>query len=353
MAHRSFVAFASRDSVLADAIARACEDASRNSVELVSWNMNDASGQPLGSTVYSWVEDADSIVADISEPNHNVTYEVGLAIGMAKPLRLIRAESKDWSKVQEIGLLHNIGHDPYSNQATLKSILERGPPTTAPWRHSRKKRETPIYFLQPSTANAINSRVASGIKKIIRKKFRSFKPWEIDRLTASEAFSEVTASFGVIATWHGDDEPESFRQNQRAAFAIGLARGLGLPFLLLAEEGYHLPLDLDDAASRYAKHTDVDGHLRGFKDGLEEFEEDFVEARELDDNLLDAVSCGDPTAENEAASLSDYFLQTEQYRLAYRGELNVILGRKGSGKSAIFLQVRDNVRVKKEGSSRF
>jgi hypothetical protein len=75
--------------------------------------MNDVSGQPLGSTVYGWVEDADSLVADISEPNYNVTYEVGLAIGMSKPLRLIRSESKDWTKVQEIGLLHNIGHDSY------------------------------------------------------------------------------------------------------------------------------------------------------------------------------------------------------------------------------------------------
>jgi hypothetical protein len=342
MSHRSFVAFASRDSVLADAITRACEDASGSPVELVCWNMNDPSGQPLSSTVYGWVEDADSIIADISEPNHNVTYEVGLAIGMAKPLRLIRSLSKDWSKVQEIGLLHNIGHDSYSNQATLKSILEKGPPPTAPWRHPRKNREAPIYFLQPSTANAINSRVGSGIKKIIRKRFRSFNPREIDRLTASEAFSQVTGSFGMIATWHGDDEPESFRQNQRAAFAIGLARGLALPFLLLAQEGHHLPLDLDDIASRYANPTDVDSHLRDFKDGFEEFDEDFVEARELEDNLLESVSCGDPTAENEAATLSEYFLQTEQYRLAYRGELNVILGRKGSGKSAIFLQVRDN-----------
>jgi hypothetical protein len=95
MTHRSFIAFASRDSLLADVITRTCENVSGNGVELVCWNMNDASGQPLDSTVYSWVENADSIVADISEPNHNVTYEVGLAIGMAKPLRLIRSQASD------------------------------------------------------------------------------------------------------------------------------------------------------------------------------------------------------------------------------------------------------------------
>jgi hypothetical protein len=348
MPHRSFVAFASRDALLSEAINRACQSVEDRQTEFVCWNMNDVSGQPLGSTVYGWVEDADSLVADISEPNHNVTYEVGLAIGMSKPLRLIRSESKDWTKVQEIGLLHNIGHDSYSNQVTLKALLEKGPPVTAPWRQSRKNRETPIYFLQTSETSDVLSRVTSGIKKIVKKKFRSFNPREIDRLTASEAFSQVTASFGIVVIWHETNQPEAFRQNQRGAFVIGLARGLGLPFLLFAQEGHHLPLDLDEIAVRFAQPADVDRHIREFREEVYEFEEEFVEAKGIDDNLLETVNCGDPTAENEAASLYEYFLQTEQYRLTLRGELNVILGRKGSGKTAIFLQVRDNTRVKKE-----
>ena len=35
---------------------------------------------------------------------------------------------------------------------------------------------------------------------------------------------------------------------------------------------------------------------------------------------------------------------TEQFRLTLNGELNIILGRKGSGKSAIFIQTRDKLR---------
>ena len=311
MPHRSFVAFASRDALLSEAINRACQSIEDRQTEFVCWNMNDVSGQPLGSTVYGWVEDADSLVADISEPNHNVTYEVGLAIGMSKPLRLIRSESKDWTKVQEIGLLHNIGHDSYSTQATLKAVLEKSPPVIAPWRQSRKNRETPIYFLQTSEANDVLSRITSGIKKIVKKKFRSFNPREIDRLTASEAFSQVTASFGVVVIWHETNQPEAFRQNQRGAFVIGLARGLGLPFLLFAQEGRHLPLDLDEIAVRFAQPADVDRHIREFREEVYEFEEEFVEAGGIDDNLLETVNCGDPTAENEAASLYEYFLQTE------------------------------------------
>ena len=54
--------------------------------------------------------------------------------------------------------------------------------------------------------------------------------------------------------------------------------------------------------------------------------------------------CGDPTAENEAAQLDNEFLETEQFRLTLSGDLNIVLGRKGSGKSAIFIQARDKVR---------
>jgi hypothetical protein len=60
---------------------------------------------------------------------------------------------------------------------------------------------------------------------------------------------------------------------------------------------------------------------------------------------LDAVYCGNPTAEDEAPQLDTYFVETEQFRLTLSGDLNIILGRKGSGKTAIFLQARNKVRA--------
>jgi hypothetical protein len=210
MSHRSFVAFASRDALLAETIRDACQETKKNGVEFVCWNMNDISGQPVGSTVFEWVDSADSLIADISEPNHNVTYEVGLGIGMAKPLRLIRAENKDWTRVREVGLFHNVGHDSYSTQSALRSILERGPPVAAPWLLASKNREAPVYLLQSSETDDLLSRVTSGIKKIVKQRFRSFNPREIDRLTAIEAVAQISASFGTVAIWHEDHQKEAF-----------------------------------------------------------------------------------------------------------------------------------------------
>ena len=52
-------------------------------------------------------------------------------------------------------------------------------------------------------------------------------------------------------------------------------------------------------------------------------------------------------AENEQDQLSSYFLETEEFKSALTGRTNLVIGRKGSGKSAIFFQIRDRIRVNK------
>ena len=123
MTHTIFVAFSSADQFVSDVIGAACKAASSPEAEFIPWNRNDASGQPIDRSVFSWVETADALVADISEPNHNVTYEVGLALGTQKSLRLIRAANKDRKLLEEIGLLHNIGHDDFSGATAARGYI--------------------------------------------------------------------------------------------------------------------------------------------------------------------------------------------------------------------------------------
>ena len=181
------------------------------------------------------MENADRFVGDISEPNDNVTYEIGLAFGMRKPVRLIRASSKDLKQLVSVGLLHNLGHDEYESRSSLAKILEKMEPDPI-WPKPKRNREQPIYFVQMSTLDELHRKTASHIKKILKLKYRTFNPREVDRLTATEAFDQVSQSFGVIVVWDSDDSPLSIKHNQRAAFSIGVARGLDIPFLLLAQE---------------------------------------------------------------------------------------------------------------------
>jgi hypothetical protein len=57
-------------------------------------------------------------------------------------------------------------------------------------------------------------------------------------------------------------------------------------------------------------------------------------------DLLSRISLGDPMAENEFETLADYYVPTDPYQRALRGEVNLVVGRKGTGKTALFSQVR-------------
>lgn len=264
---RTFVAFSSADPLVSDTITMACANAGLANREFTPWNRNDTSGLPIDQSVSGWVEGADALVADISEPNHNVTFEVGLALGAEKQIRLIRAANKERALLEEIGLLHNIGHDDYRSQAELVAILQR-PFTTHPWPVPKRSPTQPVYVLNASRDDDLLRKTLSGVKKIIKLQFRSFDPKEIDRLTATEAYEQVGQSFGVIAIWHGQETSEAFRQNQRASFAIGVAKGMDIPFMLLAPSSMRLPLDLDEIATRWTNISDIDRLMRQFRDEI-------------------------------------------------------------------------------------
>ena len=57
------------------------------------------------------------------------------------------------------------------------------------------------------------------------------------------------------------------------------------------------------------------------------------------------LSIGDSVAENEFQTLGEYYLRTDQYKRAARGEVNMVVGQKGTGKTALFSQLRNEKRA--------
>jgi hypothetical protein len=341
-----FVAYASGNNFHGELIRASAESASTNQRRIIPWSARDTSGYPISDSVETWIQRADAFVGDVSVVNDNVTYEIGYAIGAAKPVRLIRSENLSFHDVKTVGLLDTLGHDPYSYGPSLQRILAKDDIYTK-WPEVQKSKDQPVFILQPSVPLESALAITSAVKKIARLKFRNFNPLEVSRLSAAEAYEQVASSYGVITFWEKGEGEERIRNNQRAAFVFGLASGKGVPSILLAHEEDDLPLDLHDLATRWKVLDDIAPIIRAFRDDVADLQVDFVESRPQLGNLLQSISCGDPTAENEASDLADYFLETEAYQRALNAEANVIVGRKGSGKTAVFLQVRDRTRVDK------
>lgn len=341
-----FVAYASGNQFHGDMIVAACKSASTSDRSITPWSTLDTSGSPVARSVESWIEGADAFIADISLVNHNVTYELGFAIGLQKPTRLIRSTHMDFQPVKAIGLLDTLGHDGYDYDHVLVRTLSKRDETTR-WADLAKNKDQPVFILQLPTPTESTLRTTSAVKKIARIKFRNFNSSEISRLNASEAYEQVASSFGTIAFWMEGDSEQAARNNQRAAFIYGIARGRNIPALLIAHQKSSLPLDLQDQADRWWKLADLDEIIGAFRLRVADVANEFVSIKQDHENLLERLSCGDPVAENEATSLADHFLETDGYQRTLLGEANVLVGRKGSGKTAVFLQVRDRTRSNK------
>lgn len=344
---KHFVAFSSKDKTHAEAITAACLASNTSLTTYIPWSIQDRSGSPVTQAVEEWINDCENFVADITFANDNVTYELGYAIGSGKDIRIIRNSSISIDQVKSIGLFDGLLRDEFRTRQDLEVKLRDRPAPQNKWPRQPANTRQPIYVLSPPSATPFTTKLFSAVKKKIRIKYRSFNPREIPRLTAQEAWEQVSISSGVIVTWSASTDATSVKNNQRAAFLFGLACGLGIPALLLAQEKTELPSDLQAKATRYATDFNLLQICTDFRDEVQ----DALNSQHVEENLpyvlLDAINCGDPAAENEQDYLKQYFLETPDFKETFEGTTHLIVGRKGSGKSAIFLQVRDRTRANK------
>ncbi len=178
-----------------------------------------------------------------------------------------------------------------------------------------------------------------------RLSFRSFDPREEFRLSGHEAVRSVAASLGVLAPLLPPQIDGSSVHNVRAAFIAGLADGMDKLLLMMQEGDDPIPLDYRDYVKRYRHPGDINAFIGDF--AVEVFAAMQCrrsEAVEVPKTFLASLDLGASFAENEY-DLRLYYLETHEYRLALRGEGRIVLGRKGSGKTAIFVQARDQIRT--------
>lgn len=345
---RYFFAYANQPEIIGSTVELCALQAKHNpSIDLSTWKELEIAGNFLATAVRSGIDSSEVIVADISVLNFNVYYEIGYAVGRGKGLVLVRHAAVPQSDDErELGLLDSLGYLEYENSAELLRCIETSVPGH-PLEPNQDALQTksPVFLLESRVKTDTALRIRSRVKKA-RLAFRSFDPAEEPRLSAISAIREASRSAGLVLPLLPVAQEGARAHNLRAAFLAGLGEGLGRIVLLL-QEGDHdpVPLDYRDLVTRF-KHPDA------IKDAVADFASRIMEAIVADKglppkaraDLLARLNLGSTAAENEMPYLAGYFVQTDAYLRALRGEVRLVVGRKGSGKTALFSQIRDSVR---------
>lgn len=348
---KAFVAYPSRDPALASVIANGVAKANRmlgKRLRYTPWEFNDIAGNPLISPIVDGIDASKFVVADITYLNPNVVYEVGFAIGRSRRCFLIRHEKIEGDRriAREVGIFDTLGYDTYNDDDELSASLTAYVDPKPLAFSTALDRLAPVYVVEPPGKGGVVTVMTSRLKKA-RYKYRSFNPAEDARLSAADAVKQVAGSAGVLLYLEDGDHDTSFIHDTRSLFVAGLAHGMGKPTLVLAHGSAETPLDVRDVVKRFTRPEDIIEHIASFSLEITEHlqQADPTPLRDL--TPLQSLQIGDPTAENEMTTLGSYFLNTDQYSKAVRGEANLVVGRKGTGKTALFLQVRDKTRADK------
>ena len=314
-------------------------------IQIHTWPENDISGRPLTDPIFENIQASDALVADVTFMNFNVVFEIGYAIGFGKSIRLVRNSNfkEDNELIDRIGIFDTLGYEAYSDQESLLSVLKKVSADKAIPLRSSLRQSTPVYLLMTPTQSQAMLAIASRIKKA-RLSFKSFIPQEEVRLSATKAIDDVANCLGAVVPLLSSSFADAPVHNIRAAFIAGLAAAMNKALLLLQPIDGPAPLDVRDMVTSYRDDRDI-------ADSIADFALDITERLQADaphalpeGNLLAKLSIGDPIAENEFQTLSTYYLRTDQFGRASRGEVNLVVGRKGAGKTALFSQIRDEKR---------
>ena len=346
----AFVAYPSSPQQLRATVERAIDttNVGNRSIRYRKWPESDIPGRPLAGPILDDIGDAWFVVADVTFPNFNVAYEIGYAIGASKRAFLIRNDTfQDDNKIiSRVGIFDTLGYASYTDANSLAEILSQSIDPTPIEMIFPLNRKSPVYLLETPHRTDPMVRIVSRIKKA-RLHFRSFNPSEHIRMAANDGIRHVGSSHGVVIPLLSEMMRDATIHNIRAAFLAGLAHALDVEVLVLQDEKGPLPLDIRDLAKQYQRLEDIDVHINDFALEVVQSMQGFELSQSPATNPLAQISIGDPMAENEFQTLDRYYLRRDEYGRTIRGEVNLVVGRKGVGKTALFSQVRNHLRKNK------
>jgi hypothetical protein len=310
-----------------------------------SWREIPIAGQIIFCEICKALRFSDFVVSDVSTLNFNVLFEIGYALGLGRPVLPIRDSTyaRDKREFDQLGLLDTLGYINFQNAEGLaRAILERLDSLPAPLLPSEPNKEQPLYLVKSHIDTEGQIRLLSALKKSAFF-FRTFDPKETARLSLHEAFRQTSASLAVVTHLLSLERSGARVHNARSAFLAGLAVAQGRHLLMLQEGVSQQPIDYRDIIIPYEDPGRVPGLvirvLRSVATTLQGVERTPLPATA---KMLEKVDVGDLAAENEIGKLRSYFVPTAQFNEAKRGNARLLVGRKGSGKTAIFYGVRDS-----------
>jgi hypothetical protein len=345
----AFCAYPSDPPQIAETIERACSELNRTSAQYrwKTWRDMTTQGQIIFCEVCKNFRASNVLVADVTTLNFNLLFEIGFAMGLGIPIVLVRDTNYvvDTKEFAQLGILDTIGYEDFRNSQDLIAVLPDKVAQARPMSdvQTRAFREAPIYIVRPHVMTEGSIQLESILKKS-RLRYRTHDPDERARLTINEARRQVNGSLAVVATLLPSGREGHRVHNGLCAFVAGYAVAQQKIVVLLQDgTSGSTPIDYRDIVGTFTSTTQISALLQPTLNRVYDvLQSDRFDSPEVEGlGILSQLDLGDPAAENEIGGLKQYFVPTGPATRARQGHARLVVGRKGTGKTAIFYEVRN------------
>ncbi len=350
MKDKGFFAYGSYPKSSGECIEEAIELINRSDeVDIESWKKLRISGKLIISQIVTSIEKCDFFCADLTGVNDNVMFEVGYAIAKRKALFLINDVShlESHRKFKELGLLDTTGYNKYTKTEDIVRHFWDARPFDSVDKVLWDNFTSNVNLNEPRVPLLIlNGQIDTNINQEVITIAQAYKlPYIIDDASENKVqplswyVQQLHNVPAVIAIFSSSSRIGHEIHNAKCAFICGMAAGLGLRVKMIAEKPYETPIDFKELLERIESRSECSKIVNLF---LSQVQKDIGELLVRKDvntikkkrSQLQGISFGEAIAEHENQILPDYYIEKANMSTLVKNEYNIVVGRKGTGKSA-------------------
>jgi len=323
----------------------------QSSFEAKSWE-DFRTSSAIDREILNAIDECEIFVGDLTYFNHNVLFELGYAIARNKKILVLLNEKIENAKARYLDSIFKvIRYTKLTNsndiQRALQSKNYKGDLLNQLLKFDKNIRvENDIFYIQSRIPNQSSLDLTEYISELNKKnKFSvtiDYKS-EVNYKPITYYILNILKHNCIIIHFLGKNVENYFIENANNSFYAGIACGINKKILLVAPSRFKAPLDYYEILVQYDTSEIL---LKSVNEWINvelktTCNEELKKIEEHELNLI-KLGIGDDVAENEGEELLNYFVDTASYLKAINSNKMVITGRKGSGKTAIFLKLIDD-----------
>ena len=300
----------------------------------------------LFENIRTLIDEASITLAETTQGNANVLFELGYAIGANKTtFQLV-----DSNAVNPLTLppLEPVAQIRYESRADVRDYLGAvaiGRTTLHRQMGLGTATQKPgtLYFVPARRAGDLNEAILSiSHDSPLDDRTIDHHDTDYDNLTSqAHAIAEAAVFVGLLV---GDDVRSAWESNAQVMLYAGIAAGLGKRFVLLAQQPQKRLLDLGENLIGFESESEA---RAAYSEWLKRTATDILTnppiARSVEPTgPLDGLFLGNLDARADF-DLSSYFIHTPEFQQAKNHDRHLFVGSKGSGKTAIYEMLADEL----------